>query len=1157
MGFEKAVMVRNSTACAMEWSIELEKALRSKNPGRRIEAIYQIGLRLEQWSGEPEGTMVVYDMFGLVPGEDRLFANTIFLRLADAFQLGNKHTRVTIVRIFLSLLKHCRKKRKNKQMNGVLSKSRVQNHLELLKRVKAVFDSGDVESRALALVLFGCWADFAKDSAQIRYLVLSSLVSSNVLEVRASLFATGCFSELADDFSSVVLEMVVNMVTSSETESVVRLAAVRAFAKMGCTFSNANRAFKAGLKLVVGCREEDILVAMLASLSKLCYKSTVLISEQVDFLLSLFNSEKTLRTQATSLRCLHFIFSKGMCQSIVGASVIKTLISITDNLELPSTMQCEALQILHKIFLCTSSNLSCVNMPEFAELLRIVDNASQSPNWSKSLHGIHILVDVLIRLQRITETDTLPLPSQVVSLIMDRVTLLVKTLSDLCQFKSTVFQDIQNLLKLLYHVVRKHPDLGVLVLDKVHSFVEDLVNSKNNVIAGRQADSAVNDNLEFNRESHKAITSKLVCIVNRFVVSCLESLHEAGAINNQVFDKVKLLVECAHHCNFLNCYTHTIYSILLHSQIIWGCMVNRNEEAGGVEGNSHIFVQNSFVEHELFTLEFAKRMLTQGDNWPAYKSGIYAACQGVWTTANFMFGQIITKVQSDTYGFWLKSLSQWAHCEIIIQQLVFVKQGSISFDWLENMLSKDDLSKNGEGNAGHIHEIIFSQALDIAYKSCGSAGRTLETILTSGKTFCFQGWFLALRAKFLGVLVDIFGVLSSLPSEQDNIANDSQVGKSLMVERRKLLRQITQISFKLKRLSQEYDLIASSFTGMDSRSSKILKALALSCSVLAFSTGFALYTHLLPTYGTLMTTDLLEGSQNCSHVMLIQNLLGRLWNLDHETSTKLCMLLEVSDWSKNCFHLQSGNQRLTISCEVKDIVEVCGYAVSGIVCLQHEANKVHNEENLSKVTKNGFQLLSSIILKWMCIPFRAPKYFFKIRPCFGSELLVSCAGTSNLGGIFISTGFHLSLNLCLQLKNASPDLPVRLTKFYCILCCSQNPLSDRQNSQQTPQTSQAWETDNMVEMNEKLFQYVTQCAKKTNHRKRARDTDIDNDGRAVNTFVHFEPNDRGQGFSNCLLDVSQFPVGSYRIKWHSCCIDSQGSYWSLLPLNAGPLFTIK
>lgn len=156
--------------------------------GRCIEAIYQIGQRLEQWSGEPESTMVVYNMFGLVPGEDRLFANTIFLRLVDSFQLGNERTRVTIVRIFLSLLKHCRNKKKNKQMNGVLSKSRVQNHIELLKRVKSVFDSGDAESRALALVLFGCWADFAKDSAQTRYLVLSSLVSSNVLEVSEIFF---------------------------------------------------------------------------------------------------------------------------------------------------------------------------------------------------------------------------------------------------------------------------------------------------------------------------------------------------------------------------------------------------------------------------------------------------------------------------------------------------------------------------------------------------------------------------------------------------------------------------------------------------------------------------------------------------------------------------------------------------------------------------------------------------------------------------------------------------------------------------------------------------------------------------------------------------------------------------------------------------------
>ena len=66
------------------------------------------------------------------------------------------------------------------------------NNEELLRRVKDVFEAGDIESRAMALVLFGCWADFAKDSAEIRYLVLSSMVSSYVSEVRL-VFEPQCF----------------------------------------------------------------------------------------------------------------------------------------------------------------------------------------------------------------------------------------------------------------------------------------------------------------------------------------------------------------------------------------------------------------------------------------------------------------------------------------------------------------------------------------------------------------------------------------------------------------------------------------------------------------------------------------------------------------------------------------------------------------------------------------------------------------------------------------------------------------------------------------------------------------------------------------------------------------------------------------------------
>lgn len=186
-------MEKVSAACAMDWSIELEKALRSKVPGRSAEAILQLGPRLQQWSRELEPTLAAHQMFGLIPGEDRLFANSILLRLADAFRLGDEHTRLCVVKVFLSEYRR-RDRRRGKGYAGLLSKAVLHNQLELLNRVKVVFDDGGVMSRAMALVLFGCWGVIAKDNAHIRYVVLSSLVSPHVLEVRSVGSSSCCLS---------------------------------------------------------------------------------------------------------------------------------------------------------------------------------------------------------------------------------------------------------------------------------------------------------------------------------------------------------------------------------------------------------------------------------------------------------------------------------------------------------------------------------------------------------------------------------------------------------------------------------------------------------------------------------------------------------------------------------------------------------------------------------------------------------------------------------------------------------------------------------------------------------------------------------------------------------------------------------------------------
>ncbi|GKV24621.1 hypothetical protein SLEP1_g34207 [Rubroshorea leprosula] len=247
-GLNEFAMEKISAACAMEWSIQLEKALRSKKRARAIEAILETGSRLKRWSQEPEAKQAVCSMFSLVPGEDRLFANTILLRLADAFRVGDREIRKSIVMVFLSNHRQHRRNELKKGIKGILSKGRVQNHVELLSRVKAVFETGDVESRALALILFGCWADFAKDSAEIRYLVLSSMVSSSVPEVKASLFAAGCFCELVDDFAFVVLEMLVNIMSMLATAEAMRLSGARVFANMTCSHSVAMKAFKPSKK---------------------------------------------------------------------------------------------------------------------------------------------------------------------------------------------------------------------------------------------------------------------------------------------------------------------------------------------------------------------------------------------------------------------------------------------------------------------------------------------------------------------------------------------------------------------------------------------------------------------------------------------------------------------------------------------------------------------------------------------------------------------------------------------------------------------------------------------------------------------------------------------------------------------------------------------
>ncbi|XP_057463465.1 uncharacterized protein LOC130753429 isoform X2 [Actinidia eriantha] len=1156
---EEAVMERTSAACAMEWSIDLEKGLRSKNPGQTIKAILEIGRRLEQWDREPAINIAQHSMFGLILGEDKLFANSIFLRLTDAFSSGDKNTQLFVVKVFLSLLRNCRK-RKGRH-DSILFKCSSEHRSELLRRVKFVFDTGDVESKALALVLFGCWADVAKDSADIRYIVLSSLVSSDFLQVEASLFAGGCFCELSDDFASVLLEILVNLVTSSDTLSTAKLAGVRAFAKMGCSSLHANKAYKTGLTLVSESSEEDFLVAMLPSLSKLAVRSACLVPGQVSLLLSFLTQEKPFHLQATALKCLHYIIVKGMFHFLASAISVKTLVSILDESKFSPALQCGALQILREVLLHNLPTMSCTDMLEFSKILAILENATQSDIMAKRLLAIRVLVDisgtVIGRKEKALDgVDSTTLASSTISFVIDRIGLLVK-LVDLHQLDSEIEREGQSLLGLLLLLIEKYPDLGGMVLDKICLLVEYLVHNHDRVTGTAEPNLSGNEIIMFRGQNSKFLTSKLLLCVSRVAVACLENLNEAGTVTTQVLDTLECLVKHLRQCSLFNCFTYTVYTTLLNSHITYCFMLNEIEKNDNHDRNLSISLRDYVVEQEILGLDCAKNMLERNDNWSAYKVGKYAACQGAWFTAAFTFEHLGTMVKSNTYYWWLKSLVQFANSERKVQLLNLSEHGFSLVNWSEiNKTAiipfRNDLGEGGQGRDWKLSLPNNVENLIEACKSLRSSVDTMGAIVTSGRAVCFQRWFLSLRAKVLESVADTLK-LHCVPFAHDSVTNEGQVECIDVVESPGFLQwvtsvacSLTQISSRLNRLAREFDLIVTSFRGMDKKSLDIISAHALGCSLLAFSTGFSLF------FPGLHMENILGMVEECLHGMLIQDLVWRLHQIDSETSTKLGFLWKVCRWPKNSF-LQPGNQILSVGSETRCFLTVCNYAVTGVIALHKEDNRVHVDDILHQVTKDGLQLLLEIITKWMLIPFRTPDHFFRVRPCISSELFALNSDSRSQEGLSILPGFHLSLNLCLQLKNMPPDL--QLTKLYCILYCKTSfQVPDPEaNKGQKQLDYRDWRDDDMLYLNDKLLWNVTQITKKSSntwHRHKAGDCGV------VEIFASFEPNEKGQGFSTCLLDVSAFPLGSYRIKWHSCCVDNEGSYWSLLPLNADPVFTV-
>ncbi|XP_021732574.1 uncharacterized protein LOC110699362 [Chenopodium quinoa] len=1130
-------MEKISATFAMGWSIELEKGLRSRKPGNPIESINLIGPRLKQWCMEPQPTLAMYNMFSLVPGEDRLFADAILLRLADTFVSGDRDMKISVIRVFLSILRHC--KRKDGQALGFFSNMDEDNKMEYLRRVKVVLTAESVESRALALILLGCCAELAKDVAEIRHAILSALYSCHILEVKASLFAAEYFSEISDDFGFVFLENLLKHIKSPKTLPALRIAGARTFPKMGCSVLLAMKSYKAGAELIRKTLEEDILATMLISLTKLSLKASILISDQVGLLSSFLVQNTSLRLQGIVLRCVRYIGEHAACFLPVSAFPFQNLFRMLDEPNLPSALHCEVLHIFLKMLAYGMLDMLLNDVDEFMKLLGYVEDATRSPIPSVRFLAFQILVSISDKLKgrdelMLEDNPIITYPTGVVSVISDQITVLVRLVLDGTS-NSQVEQELGSMLKLLLLLVENHTELSAFILDKLHFIIKNMAESQNIPLSAIQ-----------NPEVHKVVDTRskqncsmhvLMFYIYRFLVAFLETLEDSCAMTNETSCKLKLMVSFICDNNLFDCSTHTFFALLLHALVNWNHLMPEDKSGNSVQRLSGS--PSKLVESDAFIYVCAENMLTGGYNWCAYKAGRYASCKGQWDVASFIFQHLEAKVQSELCCQWLKFLVKFSHSEKNVKVLLQKGSCCLLLDHVLVPLAVD----------GYIEKLVN------VFDDTSSSVKILEAISLQTQTICFQRWFMTLRQKVLLVMVDMMKLLNDClfpkaGAESSRSAGESDFtdGKPIVLKMKDMMSSAVRVSARLASMAKEYDMISSSFVDLDSRSFKEISALAFGCSMLAFCTEFIILIPNSPDF-----VDLTKESGYRQGV-IIKDLAVRLWHTDSEICKNLMSLLKECQMPERSLHFLSGHGIPKVNHVSEDLLTLCRSSVRRLMKLQNERMSAEDEDAMWQAYKDRTQLLLNIVEAWIHIPFRVPKYFFRLRPTVGSFLISLSAGSRKENEICVSRGSQLALNLCIQLKNVTSDVCSRFSKVHCILSCKASSLGTRRNRQPSGKgwtSYQESETGILIELSKKL-----QCHVKKRTREFLNCGDDQSDSETVETCVCFETNGSVQGFSTCLLDVSAFSVGSYRIHWLSGGVDHQGACWSFLPLSPCPQFSV-
>uniref|UniRef100_A0A453DZW2 Integrator complex subunit 7 n=1 Tax=Aegilops tauschii subsp. strangulata TaxID=200361 RepID=A0A453DZW2_AEGTS len=1030
-------------------------------------------------------------------------------------------------------------------------------------------------------------------------------------EVKAALFAAGCFCKLSEDFSYITLQVLAGLVISPTSEAQVIMAAIKTFSKLDCTLAVIRRVHEVGKQMVLGNLEDVFKAEILFALSRLASKSIVLFGDQVALLLSFLGHESLLPMRTMVLKSLCFMFRRNAFYLPSASTVFGTLLQLIDDEDFPLDCKRYAFRILQKILCVKDPSIRHISASELSKLALAAKRFLHCSSWEMQYDVLEILLDIFFCFlkqtkphQTISTLESSPFSyigypgisnnmlstheetsederslNKILTAIVDNIIYLANQLAN-CRSKevatghiyvsSCELEKYKALFSLLLKLVSGYPSAASAALDKVRCLMKELAQinaSHHSGVAASCVESSVEPaagsikascmetdtdmaklaSTEFCNKKKSSVVHDLILCTLKFANACHDMCHKTFASSCDLHHSVKGLTECVQQNASQYCSTYEFFRLIMCAHISWSTCKIRDGNKGSGDSNEHpkIFFTPAWIAHELCALRMAKMLTRKQSYWEAYRSAMYCCHEGLWFTASFVFRKVSAGFESGTFGFWFKSLLLFAAGELEMKLLLFpsaisklVGELNTEIDLHEDLYCVETDVDSTLAGSIELHG-CQEKITGICERTC-LANDVLTSNASSDREFFFQRWFISLRASFLKILTDVLGILNAHSSAPKDISHHES--SSVAIGNNQVLLALTNCSSRLSDLAKSYDLLAASHGDMDHESFTTIARLAFMCSLLSFCTAFSVDFSNVPG-----SSEPCRLPERFSYASVLQDLHQRVDRNDSQVFSQLRQFMSVSSFELDSVHFST---RMNMSGNLeKDSYSLFKFAVASLLRARADAKGVTTGEDALHHLHRGMQLLSSILRRFMELPFVLPRHFFSVRPCLGAELFMFDSNPANKDRISVPRGFQLSLTLCLKWKRVLERTPIRIAKLYCILATSpSSPLHIA--GTRSKQFEMRRTTSEMAVLHSKLLQHIKSDLRKTSHKENSH-TEL------VAAFACFKPAGSGQGFSDCLLDVSSFPRGEYQIAWQACCVDENGRCFSLLPLNDGAVFSVQ